>query len=100
MSEVYAALGEDIVLNALIRASDVNEIEDCIIRELSRRGISYTDVDAVAGEAISVEIKTAIHNNCVAGGYTTGETGVILSAAQMQRYVAFIKELYSKIVVS
>ena len=101
MSEVYEALGKDIVLNAIVKASDVNEIESCIVRELSRRNISYSNETATVGSPISSSMKTTIHNNCVKGGYSTDESSVTgLSASQMQRYVTFIKELYKKIVVS
>lgn len=100
MAEVYAALGKDIVLDAIIKASDVNEIESCIIRELKRRGINYTSVVATLGNPISAEMQTSIQNNCVAGGYATNEpTTTVPSASQMQRYISYIKELYSKIVV-
>lgn len=100
MAEVYAALGKDIVLNAIIKASDVNDIETCIIRELERRGISYTSAMATEDNPASTEMRESIHNNCVAGGYATDEPATTIpSASQMQRYIAYIKELYNKIVV-
>lgn len=99
MAEVYAALGKDIVLNAIAKASDVNEIETCIIRELQRRGISYVSSAAAKDTPIAAAMKSAIHSNCVKAGYTGNEPIGILSADQMQRYIAHIKELYGKIVV-
>ena len=99
MAEVYAALGKDIVLDAIARASDVNEIESCIVRELQRRGISYTSATAAKDTPNAASIKTAIHDNCAKAGYTQNEPTGVLSAAQMQRYIAYIKELYGKIIV-
>lgn len=92
-------MGKDIVLNAIARASDVNEIESCIVRELQRRGISYTSATATKDTPQAVSVKTAIHNNCVNAGYNKEEPTGVLSAAQMQRYIAYIKELYEKIIV-
>jgi hypothetical protein len=99
MAEVYGALGKDLVLDAIARASDVNDIEDCIVRELDRRGISCASAVATADAPAVSAMKDAIHDNCVAAGYANAEATGRLSAAQMQRYIAFIKELYGKIVV-
>ena len=95
------ALGKDIVLGAIIKAKDINQIEECIIRELNRRGLTPISETIEKDTVISTTDRDAIHDNCVAAGYTNDESGVsVVSAAQLKRYVDFIKELYSKIVVS
>lgn len=100
MTEVYDALGKDIVMGAIVKAKDVSQIEECIIRELERRGIATTPTTIAQDGTITAANKNAIHSNCVAAGYTNDETGVsTISAAQLQRYISFIKELYKKIVV-
>jgi hypothetical protein len=99
MTAVYNALGKDLVLDAIVRASDVNDIETYIVRELKRRSLSYTQVTATVDTPATSAMKDAIHNNCVKAGYSKTEATGNLSAAQMQRYIAYIKELYKKIVV-
>lgn len=99
MATVYDALGGDIILNAIIYASDVKEIYDCIIRELNRRGLGVTTTTITAGTSMTATPIEDIDTNCRTAGYTTSETFARPTAAQMQRYVTYIKELYEKIVV-
>lgn len=102
MTEVYEALGKEIILNALMKASDVNDVVKCLEREIERRNISdcYTDDSLAGGNPIVTSVMQTIDKNCrELLGYTDTETFNAYSAAQMQRYIAYIKELYSKIVV-
>ena len=100
MTEIYEALGEDIILNSIVMASDFNDIQEAIIRELTRRGITVVSSEtASVGNIVSSSIRQGIHDNCAAAGYQTSETASTISAEQLQRYITFIKELYSKIVI-
>jgi hypothetical protein len=105
MAEVYNALGEDIIVNSIIRASDVNEILTYIQREMTRRGVSYSsnpygNSQMTAGTKISITPVKSIDWDCRQVGYSTSETFNTMSAAQMKRYAAFIKDLYGKIIVT
>ncbi len=101
MTSVYTNLGKNIVLDAIVRASDVNEIENSIVRELNRRRLTKDQKTAVAEQPITGEMLDSIHKNCKTGGYTGAapEKGV-LSASQMQTYIKYIQDLYKKIIVS
>lgn len=101
MTSVYDALGEDIIMNAIMKAKDVNDIEAYLMRELQRRSISYTTPTSVLkGSIIDKSFKTDIDTLAKKGGYTTNESSSNPnSAALMQRYIAFIKKLYKEIII-
>lgn len=101
MVDFYTRLGINIVLDAIVRASDVNDVEKAIIRELNRRRMTTNSVTAVADTPITAAILDSIHKNCKTGGYTGADpVKGLLSASQMQTYISFIKELYRKKIVS
>ena len=101
MDEVYAAIGKDIVLNVIMRAKDINEVEYYLMRELDRRAIEYTTPTTIrSGVIVDTTHKTDIAALSAAAGYSVDESLTPPnSAAMIQRYIAYIKELYSAVVV-
>ena len=101
MSEIYQNLGANVVLNSFVKASDFNDIQSAIIRELQRRNITVVSNDSAStSSTVKGSMRESIHNNCVAGGYTGTESSSTITAEQLQRYITFIKGLYSKIVIT
>lgn len=99
VANFFNTLGTNITLNTIIKAEDINNVAEAIIKELTRRGKTSTNVKTEIGSSAATTMLQSIHNNCVTGGYATTEAtavGTKLSADQIQRYITFIKGLYAK----
>ena len=100
MAEVYAALGQDIVLGAIVKASDINDIQSSLVRELARRKMSNVSTQVGTNAYAFKNDIQKIDTDCRSIDYKNEETFDNITTEQLQRYVEFIKTLYSKILVS
>lgn len=98
----YTTLGATIVTNALIKATDVTQVESFVINELQRRNLTIVDLapNVAEGKPAYCQALQNVLANCKTAGYTGTETegaGTTISAARVQKYITYAKSLYSKI---
>lgn len=92
---IYNQLGTDIMINAIVYASDVDEVENFILNELSRRGRGGTAMNPSTGQVAYRSVISAIDSNCRSVGYTgSGTIADIPTASDIRRYINYAKQLY------
>lgn len=97
-SEAYNSLGANIKLDQVLRAADMAGVQEFILHELSRRGITPADrlVTALNDEIVP-QAARAVFANCEKAGYSkTRPTSKVYTAADMAPYIEFMKGLYNQ----
>lgn len=97
-SEAYNSLGANIKLDQVLKAVDMAGVQEFILNELSRRGITPADSQVVElNDEIVAEAAKAVFANCEKAGYSkTRPTSKVYTAADMAPYIEFMKGLYNQ----
>lgn len=98
MAEFYNTLGKDIVIDAIIKAKDANDVVTALTRELTRRGLTGTVQSVTAETEIEGSVRDKIRADLGQMDYVGADNPAQTraEAQEMQKYIAYIKALYEK----
>lgn len=98
MAALYNSLGTNIVINAIIRASDVNDIVDAVNIELSRRSYTGMSDKVNVDDPILLNTRDNLRTDLETMLYDGSDNPaqVFNSADEFQKYINYIKYLYSQ----
>ena len=102
MAALYESLGTNIVVDAIIRASDVNDIIDAVNLELSRRSYTGLSTKVSVDTPILGSVRDNLRADLVKMSYGGDDNPAqpFSSANEFQKYITYIKHLYSQILTS
>lgn len=96
MAEFYAALGDGIGLDEIVKAEDMNEVVAALARELERRGMTCA-IEAAEVETIAEdELRDAVRADLEKLDYdgTGNPETERMTAAEVRDYISYLQTLY------
>lgn len=99
MIDLYNKLGLNVKLRNIIYATDLYDIEKCIINELERRNEYPNNAAIIAPVAFTVILSNIINSiltKCEIKGYKYTHDSNLITSSELQSCIDFIKKLYEQ----